>query len=459
MENGTIAAIATAPGTGGIGIIRISGPQSVDITDRIFVSPSGKKLTKQKTHTIHYGHIVDPESKDVVDEVLIMLMRGPHTYTGEDTVEINCHGGPYVERRILEAALYSGAVMAEPGEFSKRAFLNGKMDLSQAEAVMDLIASKARMSQRASVEQLRGALSWDIDGYRRELLDMVTMIEANIDYPEYDVEEITMESLAARTGKLLDSLRRLYATAGSGRMLREGIRTVIAGRPNVGKSSLMNAILRYDRAIVTDIPGTTRDILEEFVDFGGIPLRLVDTAGIRSTCDTVEKLGVERAKQYLEDSDLVLLLLDTSCELQEEDEELLRLVQGKPHIVIMNKVDIVDNPSLPQALQAETEEVLWMSARTGAGLEQLQQRILTMFFDGRAAMAEQPMISNLRQKDALRRAVASLESAQNSLNQGFAQDLLMIDYTDCYDALGEISGHSLKEDVVEEIFKRFCLGK
>ena len=457
-ENSTIAAIATAPGTGGIGIIRVSGEASIEIVDSIFRSPSDKKLSKQKSHTIHYGHIIDPVNKEVLDEVLVMLMKGPRTYTGEDTVEINCHGGPYVEKRILEEVLKSGALMAEPGEFSKRAFLNGKMDLSQAEAVMDLIASRSKMSQRASMEQLRGGLAVDIERYRSVLLDMVTMIEANIDYPEYDVEEITMETLEIKTGVLFEELTKLYATADSGRMIREGIRTAIAGRPNVGKSSLMNRMLRYERAIVTDIPGTTRDVLEEFIDFGGIPMRLADTAGIRDTDDVVEQIGVDRARQYLEESDLVLMLLDAGSRISEEEKELLRQIQEKPHIIVMNKVDIVDKTEVPKEV-CEEKNIVWISAKEGTGMEELQKMILDLFFAGSVAAAEQSMISNLRQKEALKRAILSLESAKNSIHMMLPQDVLMIDYTECYNALGEISGHSLKDDVIDEIFKRFCLGK
>jgi len=457
-ENSTIAAIATAPGTGGIGIIRVSGEASIEIVDSIFRSPSDKKLSKQKSHTIHYGHIIDPVNKEVLDEVLVMLMKGPRTYTGEDTVEINCHGGPYVEKRILEEVLKSGALMAEPGEFSKRAFLNGKMDLSQAEAVMDLIASRSKMSQRASMEQLRGGLAVDIERYRSVLLDMVTMIEANIDYPEYDVEEITMETLEIKTGVLFEELTKLYATADSGRMIREGIRTAIAGRPNVGKSSLMNRMLRYERAIVTDIPGTTRDVLEEFIDFGGIPMRLADTAGIRDTDDVVEQIGVDRARQYLEESDLVLMLLDAGSRIREEEKEILRQIQEKPHIIVMNKVDIVDKTEVPKEI-GEEKNIVWISAKEGTGMEELQKMILDLFFAGSVAAAEQSMISNLRQKEALKRAILSLESAKNSIHMMLPQDVLMIDYTECYNALGEISGHSLKDDVIDEIFKRFCLGK
>lgn len=458
VENSTIAAIATAPGTGGIGIIRVSGERSIGIVDTVYQSPSNKKLQKQKTHTIHYGHIVDRNTGEVLDEVLVMLMKGPRTYTGEDTVEINCHGGPYVQTRILEILLKNGAVMAEPGEFSKRAFLNGKMDLSQAEAVMDLIASRSRMSQKASMEQLKGGLAADIERYRDQLLDMVTTIEANIDYPEYDVEEVTMEMLGEKTQELLWQLKKLYQTAESGRMIREGIRTVIAGRPNVGKSSLMNRMLRFERAIVTDIPGTTRDVLEEFVDFGGIPMRLADTAGIRDTEDVVEQIGVNRARTYLEESDLVLMLLDAGSVLEEEEYTLIEQIRNKPHVIVVNKMDTVERQEIPKGL-AEDENIVWISAKTGDGMETLQKTILKMFFAGDITSAEQSMISNLRQKEALERAICSLESAQNAIFMMLPQDVLMIDYTECYNALGEISGHSLKEDVINEIFKRFCLGK
>lgn len=452
MDRDTIAAIATAPGTGGIGIIRISGPESFAVADRMFRSPSGKKLTAQKTHTIHYGFIEDPSNGETLDQVLVMLMRAPHTYTGEDTVEINCHGGPYVEQQILETAIRCGASMAEPGEFSKRAFISGKMDLSQAEAVMDLIAAQSKMSERSSMEQLKGALAKEIAGYREVLLELVTFIEANIDYPEYDVEEVTYDTMKEKTELLLKDLKTLHSTADTGRRIREGIRTAIVGKPNAGKSSLMNRMLRQERAIVTEIPGTTRDIIEEFVDLGGIPLRLADTAGIRETGDIVEKIGVDRAKEYLQACDLVLWVVDGN-ETTAPDPFIETALNGKLWIKLYNKAD------LGVFDKNKCADGIILSTLTGEGMDQLEQKIRDLFFEGRVSVSGQGMITNLRQKEALERAIRSLESARIGLQEGMEQDIIMIDYTECYDALGEISGHSLKEDVISEIFKRFCLGK
>ncbi len=453
----TIAALATPPGTGGIGIIRISGPDAVSLTDRIFRSPSGIPLAKRRTHTIHFGHIYYA-SGEILDQVLVMLMRAPHTYTGEDTVEIQCHGGPYIEEKILELVVAAGAVPADRGEFSKRAFLNGKMDLSQAEAVMDLIASSSEMSRRASMEQLEGALSRRIQKESEALLDLTTLIEANIDYPEYDVPEVTRETMLQATRQVLESLQDLYRTADSGIRVREGIRTVIIGSPNVGKSSMMNRLLGRDRAIVTQVAGTTRDILEESVDFGGIPLRLIDTAGIHETEDVVEKIGVERAIEAADQADLILWILD-GTDPKPLSDEVLQALEKKPHIILINKEDLILSAAERPDFISDQEEVLWISARTGSGMEKLQARIRTLFFDGDVQIGGQPMITNVRQKEALRQAIEALETAYAAILAEYPEDIVMIDYTNAYDALGEISGHSLKSDVIDEIFKRFCLGK
>ena len=452
----TIAALATAPGTGGIGIIRISGPDAVKSADQIFRSPSGVPLARRKTHTIHYGYILDA-SGEKLDQVLVMLMRAPHTYTGEDTVEIQCHGGPYVEEKILERLVSIGVEPADRGEFSKRAFLNGKMDLSQAEVVMDLISSSSEMSRRASMEQLSGSLARRIGEERGRLLELTTMIEANIDYPEYDIEEVTRETMLSETMALLSSLKELYRTADSGIRVREGLRTAIIGSPNVGKSSLMNRLLGRERAIVTQIAGTTRDTLEESVDFDGIPLRLVDTAGIHDTEDTVEKIGVERAKEAAEKADLILWMIDAVAP-QAPGEEMLAALSKKQYIILINKEDLVEDPQKPSFLP-EDATVIWISAKTGAGIDALQQRIRKLFFDGVVQSAQAPMITNVRQKEALLKAIDALSAAEAAIREGYPEDMIMIDYTNAYDALGEISGHSLKSDVVDEIFRRFCLGK
>ena len=458
----TIAAVATAPGTGGIGIIRISGPQAVEIADTVFHTPSGKKLASLHTHTINYGHVVDPASGETIDQVLVMLMRAPHTYTGEDTVEIQCHGGPFVEQRILETVVSAGAAPADRGEFSKQAFLNGKMDLSQAEAVMDLITSASEMSRRASIEQLAGNLAKEIENQCALLLDLTTLIEANIDYPEYDIEEVTYEKLLSEVSAVLERLEELYRTADSGIRIHQGVRTVILGRPNVGKSSLMNRILGRERAIVTEIAGTTRDVIEESVDLDGVPLRLIDTAGIRETLDTVEKIGVDLARKAAEGADLVLWLLDASAldsaELEEDPVEMLDFLKEKQYIILINKNDLTEDRTRP-AFLPEDAPLIWVSAVTGDGIKELSTRIRQMFFSGAVQADSQPMITNVRQKDALRRALEALRSAKTAVEEGMPEDIIMIDLTNTYDALGEISGKTLKSDVIDEIFKRFCLGK
>ena len=451
-QTSTIAALATAPGTGGIGIIRVSGPEAVSLVQKIYQSPSGRSLEKARTHTIHYGFIKDPATNEVIDQVLVMLMRAPHTYTGEDTVEVQCHGGPYVEQKILETLVSIGAEPADRGEFSKRAFLNGKMDLSQAEAVMDLIQSNSEMSRKASMEQLEGHLARAVEGLLEKLLDLTTMIEANIDYPENDVEEVTYDRLLQDTESLLNDLHKLYDTADSGIRVREGLRTAIIGSPNVGKSSLMNRILGRDRAIVTQIAGTTRDVIEESVDFYGIPLRLSDTAGIRQTEDTVEKIGVDLAMEAARKADLILYVLD-GTRLEEAPEQL---AFDKPCLLLANKEDLVGQER-PETLFGQ--DILWISAKTGEGMEEVGRRIKEMFFGGQVGISREPMITNIRQKEALRRAIEALSSAKDAAESGLPEDILMIDYTNAYDALGEISGRSLKSDVIDEIFKRFCLGK
>ena len=451
-QTSTIAALATAPGTGGIGIIRVSGPEAVSLVQKIYQSPSGRLLEKARTHTIHYGFIKDPATNEVIDQVLVMLMRAPHTYTGEDTVEVQCHGGPYVEQKILETLVSIGVEPADRGEFSKRAFLNGKMDLSQAEAVMDLIQSNSEMSRKASMEQLEGHLARAVEGLLEKLLDLTTMIEANIDYPEYDVEEVTYDRLLQDTESLLNDLHKLYDTADSGIRVREGLRTAIIGSPNVGKSSLMNRILGRDRAIVTQIAGTTRDVIEESVDFYGIPLRLSDTAGIRQTEDTVEKIGVDLAMEAARKANLILYVLD-GTRLEEAPEQL---AFDKPCLLLANKEDLVGQER-PETLFGQ--DILWISAKTGEGMEEVGRRIKEMFFGGQVGISREPMITNIRQKEALRRAIEALSSAKDAAESGLPEDILMIDYTNAYDALGEISGRSLKSDVIDEIFKRFCLGK
>ena len=459
-----IAAVSTPVGTGAVAVVRVSGKSSVDIVDTIF-RPSGRSpLRDCPTHTIQYGWIVDPQTKAEVDEVLVMLMRSPRTFTREDVVEINCHGGAYVQRRILELLFQSGARPAEPGEFTKRAFLNGRMDLSQAEAVMDVIAAQTDLSLRSSVNSLKGGLGQKIDRIRGLLLELMAQMEANIDYPEYDVEEVTLEAVQQCCEAILSDMEGLWRTADSGRILQQGIRTAIVGRPNVGKSSLLNALLQQQRAIVADVPGTTRDTIEESVDLGGVPLRLIDTAGIRDTEDAVEKIGVTLARQVVEDSDLVLMVLDAGAGCGEEERALFQEIRHKEYLLLLNKSDlktargveeIVMELGEPQA----REHILAISAKEEEGLGDVVRWIKERFLDGGIVIGRDPMISNLRQKEALRRGMAGLRAVLRGVGEGIPQDMLLIDLADACDAVGEISGHSVRDDVIQEIFSRFCLGK
>ncbi len=459
-----IAAISTPAGTGAIAIIRVSGKESIDIVDAVFQSADKSPLRGCPSHTIHYGWIVDPQTQNSVDEVLVMLMRAPRTFTKEDVVEINCHGGAYIQGRILELLLQNGARLAEPGEFTKRAFLNGRLDLSQAEAVMDMISSQTDLSLRSSIHTLKGGLSDRIEMLRGKLLDLMTQMEANIDYPEYDLEDVTLDQVRQTTAAILGSMEELWGTAESGRLLRQGIKVAIVGRPNVGKSTLLNALLREQRAIVTDIPGTTRDTIEEFVDLGGMPLHLVDTAGIRDTEDVVERIGVDLARRAAEESDLILMVVDAGMELDGEDRAIFQQIKHKQYLILLNKTDLAVAHSADEfvAMLGEPqagERILPVSAKKEKGLDAVESRIRKLFFDGSIAIGRDPLISNLRQKEALRRGIAGLRAVLRGVEVGIPQDMLMIDLTDAYDALGEISGHCVKDDVIQEIFSRFCLGK
>ncbi len=455
----TIAAISTPIGTGAIAVIRMTGPDAISIADRIFISPHKKTVAGCPGQRTLYGWIQTVKGERL-DEVLLLVMRAPHTFTGEDTVEINCHGGMYICRRILEALLEAGASMAEPGEFSKRAFLHGRMDLTKAEAVMDMISAQTAYSLKAAVNQLSGGLYEKIEALRKKLLNMIVEVEVNIDYPEYDeVPEITDEAIQRGCREIADEVETLLATAESGRMLRQGVKVSIVGRPNVGKSSLLNMLLREQRAIVTSVPGTTRDTLEETLDLGGIPVCIMDTAGIRDTKDEVEKIGVERALQSLEQCDLALLVLDASRELLPEEKELFEKVKARPYLILLNKMDEGRQSAekLVKVFPQAEGRILEISAKQGYGAEALAERVKSLFFGGEVLMDDRPMVTNLRQKEALIRAKEALERVMEQAN--FEQDLLVIDMRQACDFLGEVCGRSTQEEVVTEIFSRFCLGK
>ena len=459
MED-TIAAIATAMAPSGIGIVRISGPEAVSVADRIYRGKrKDRKLSDRKSHTIHYGWIMEENSQEVLDEVLVMLMRGPHSYTGEDTVEIDCHGGVLAVKRVLEAVLHAGARIAEPGEFTKRAFLNGRIDLSQAEAVMDLISAKSEYALQSSVSQLQGSVRRAVKEIREKILYEIAFIESALDDPEHISLDGYPEKLELVVQKEEDSIRKLLKTADDGKMLKEGIKTVILGKPNAGKSSLLNLLAGEEKAIVTEIAGTTRDVLEEQISLGGISLRMLDTAGIRDTEDKVEQIGVERAKKHAKDADLILYVVDTSVELDENDREIMELLKGRKAIVLLNKSDL--NPVVEkEQLETMTEApVLSISAREETGLDLLETQIREMFFQGEISFNEEVYITNMRQKRALEEALESLEMVENSIQMGMPEDFFSIDLMSAYERLGRITGEAVGEDLVNEIFSKFCTGK
>ena len=475
MQNyeATIAAVSTAVSNAGIGIVRMSGPEAFGIADRVYKGKKEKRLSSQKSHTIHYGYIMDGEF--MIDEVLVMLMRGPHSYTGEDTVEINCHGGVYVVKRILELLISRGARPAEPGEFTKRAFLNGRLDLSQAEAVGDLIVSQNQYALRNSVSQLRGNIRDKITGIREKIIYHTAFIETALDDPEH----ISVDGYGDKLRKIVENLRKeiqkLIDTYDSGRIMKEGIQTVILGRPNAGKSSLMNVLLGEDRAIVTDIAGTTRDILEEHINLEGISLNIVDTAGIRQTQDVVEQIGVERARSYADQADLIIYVIDASMPLDESDHEILRLIEGKTSIILLNKSDLdmvvteadvertyfASNPSIVNVKEINkfTIPVISISVTEKNGINLLKETLKLMFFEGNLAFNDEIYITNIRQKTALWDAFSSLEKVIDSIEAGMPEDFYSIDLMDAYEALGRITGETMGEDLVNEIFSKFCMGK
>ena len=459
-EFDTIAAISTAPGEGAIGIVRISGDLAISIASSIYQCGT-KQLEEQKTHTIHYGHIVDPKSGEIYDEVMVSVLRAPKTFTREDIVEINCHGGIVAINRVLQLVLRMGARLAEPGEFTKRAFLNGRIDLSQAEAVMDLIRAKTDKSMQLAMRQLDGQLSHLIQNLRQEILNTLAQVEVNIDYPEYDdVEEMTLQLLREKTQQVLQGIRALLNTASQGKILRDGLKTAIVGRPNVGKSSLLNVLLREEKAIVTDIAGTTRDTIEEYVNVRGVPLQLIDTAGIRETDDVVEKIGVERSRKALKEADFVLLLLNQSETLQEEDIRLLETTKGMKRIILFNKTDLPSKLSKEDiAPYANEEEIVTTSMLNKEGIDQLEEKIAGYFFLGQMNERAATYLSNTRHIALLEKAEQALVEVQNGIEMEMPVDLIQIDFTRAWDLLGEITGDSVQDELLTQLFSQFCLGK
>ena len=458
IHTDTIAAAATAMGSAGIGIIRISGPEAFAVLEKVFRPKNEKKVMREQSgYTVHYGMAVDGDQ--VLDEVLVMLMRGPHSYTAEDTAEIDCHGGRLVMQKILETVLKNGARAAEPGEFTKRAFLNGRMDLSQAEAVMDLIQSKNEMALRSSLAQLKGTVREKIGRLREKILYEMAFVEAALDDPEHISLDGYREELLKKVEDIQKEVEELLKSADSGRMLKEGIKTVILGKPNAGKSSLLNVLLGEERAIVTEIAGTTRDVLEEQLQLGEISLQLLDTAGIRSTEDVVEQIGVDRARKQAEDADLILYVADSSRPLDDSDEEILKLLEGKKALVLLNKSDL--EPMItPESMEEKTmHPVLVISAKEGEGIRELEEKIRSLFFHGEVDFNDEVLITNLRQKQALADAAGSLKMVMESIESGMPEDFFTIDLKDAYLSLGFIIGEEIGDDLAKEIFGKFCMGK
>lgn len=454
----TIASIATAQGVGAIGIIRISGEKAFDIAKKIF---KGKKdFDIIKPNTINYGKIIDFKNNNIIDEVLVSKLKAPHTFTRENIVEINCHGGTIVLKRVLELALREGARLAEPGEFTKRAFLNGRIDLSQAEAVIDIINSKTVESSKAALDQLEGFLSSEIKKSRKKLIELLAHIEVTVDYPEHDVEEITGQKVYEETIKIKENLTKIIENFDRGRVIREGLKLVIIGRPNVGKSSLLNKLSGQEKAIVTDIPGTTRDIIEEHINISGIPINLIDTAGIRNTEDVVEKIGVDKAKKTIQSADLIIFMVDAVRGLEEEDFAIIKEIEDKKAIILINKIDIADEKNINEIdNKLAGKKIIKTSIKEEIGITELSEYIEDKFSIGEIRANNEILVTNIRHKDLIDKAILSIEEAINAYIAGMTLDLIYIDVKNSAEYLGQITGESIAEDVVNEIFSKFCLGK
>ena len=454
----TIAAISSAAGNSGIGIIRVSGDEAIEVVDKIFrPANKNKKLANVESHTVHYGHIMDCDK--TLDQVLVIVMKNPHSYTGEDTVEIDCHGGMLILKKVLDLVLKNGARTAEPGEFTKRAFLNGRIDLSQAEAVMDLINSKNDFALNSSIEQLKGGVSDAIKDIRKDIIYHIAFIESALDDPEHISLDGYDEEITEMLNENINKISKLVNSFDNGRIMKEGIKTVILGKPNAGKSSLLNLMLGEDRAIVTDIEGTTRDTLEENINFNGLSLKIIDTAGIRDTEDLVERIGVNKAKEIAKEGDLIIYVVDGSRELDDNDREIIKLINDKQAIILVNKSDMDTVINIDELKKDSNRDVILFSAKNGEGMDQLEEEIRNMFYSGKVTYNDQVYITNARHKEALENALESLKQVKNSVDAGMPEDFYSIDLMDAYTDLGLIIGESVEDDLVNEIFSKFCMGK
>ncbi len=458
MEFDTIAAISTAMGEGAIAIVRVSGDGAVAAVNKLY---KGKKsLVEVESHTIHYGYIVEKETDQIIDEVMVSVLRAPRTFTREDIVEINCHGGVVSVNRVLQAVLRTGVRLAEPGEFTKRAFLNGRIDLSQAEGVIDLIRAKTDRAMNVAIGQVEGRLSKKVQRLRQALLETVAHVEVNIDYPEYDAEEMTNNLLREKAEYVKAEIEKILHTAQQGKILREGLSTVIIGRPNVGKSSLLNSLVHETKAIVTDIPGTTRDVIEEYVNVRGVPLRLLDTAGIRETEDIVEKIGVERSRKVVKEAELVLLVLNFGEPLSKEDESLFGIIEGMDAIIIVNKTDIPQSIDLEKVRElAKGRPVVTTSLVEDQGIDELEEAIAKLFFQGGIEGGDLTYVSNSRHIALLHQAKDTIDDALQALEMEVPIDMVQIDITRTWELLGEIIGDTVSESLIDQLFSQFCLGK
>ncbi len=458
----TIAAISTAIGNGGIGIIRMSGKETFPILKKIFRNKEGKEIDSKKIkgYTMQYGYIINTKTQEIIDEVLVSFFQNPKSYTKEDMCEINSHGGMIVERQILEECIKNGAILAEPGEFTKRAFLNGRIDLSQAESIIDLINSKTEKEAQASIHQLEGNLSKKIHEIEHDLLDMMADIEANIDYPEYNVEEVTNQKIIKVLEKTEIKLQELEKSFQSGKILKEGIKTAIIGRPNAGKSSLLNYMVKEERAIVSEIEGTTRDTIEELITIHGIPLKIIDTAGIRKTKDVIEEIGVKKALNVAKEAELILAIFDNTKELEPEDIEILKLIQDKNAIILLNKVDEKEeNLETKKELLEAKKTIIKISAKEGRGIEELYKEIEKMFEIKDLSKGEEILITNIRHKNQIELALKNIEEAKITTNNNLPIDMIAISIKQTLEELGKITGENVAEDIINEIFSKFCLGK